>query len=66
MLIDNPQGNFTHDNGLDCPVNVKFMPDVNHLKTDGRDLDRGNEICVICFGLCFIQHLKLLSAPSLP
>lgn len=40
VFSDNPQRNFTHGIGLDCPLNVNFMPGVSHLKTNGRNVGR--------------------------
>ena len=67
VLTDNSHSNFTHDVALDCPLNVNFMLDVSHLKTHGKNMGRGNEIYVICFGLCSIlaSQAPLLS-PSFP
>lgn len=39
---------------LDSPLNKIFMLGISRLKTNGRDLGRGNEIRVICFGFCSV------------
>ena len=67
VLTDNSHNNSTHDVTWDCPLNVNFMLDVSHLKTHEKNMGRGNEICVICFGLCSIlaSQAPLLS-PSFP